>query len=156
MRNIPGGLIGFILAGAVAAFLASPLVYGQGTSGGGHDPLAMWRDTSPGMSTNAALAFYRLRSSSAAPNAIHPRLQSGANNRRAGGYYPSNQYQPNQRGVGAASSGLPGYGLSSSRYATSKPFEEVRPAPTAFERYWPLLLEGRQDPHTGVIIWSLP
>jgi hypothetical protein len=32
----------------------------------------------------------------------------------------------------------------------------MRPAPTAFERYWPLLLEGREDPETGVVIWSIP
>jgi hypothetical protein len=39
---------------------------------------------------------------------------------------------------------------------TGKPFSNVRPAPTAFERYWPLLLEGREDPKTGVVIWYIP
>ena len=43
-----------------------------------------------------------------------------------------------------------------SRLPAQKPFANIeRPAP-ALERYWPLLLEGREDPHTGVIIWSLP
>ncbi len=43
-----------------------------------------------------------------------------------------------------------------SRLPAQKPFANIeRPAP-ALERYWPLLLEGREDPHTGIIIWSLP
>ena len=155
MRYFPGGLLALILAGAVAACLASPLLYGQ-VPGGGNDPLAVWRETSPGMSTNAALAFYRLRSSSTAPNALHPRFQSGTNSQNSSGYYRSAPRGTGQRGIGSAAAGLPDYGLSSTRYATSKPFDGIQPAPTAFERYWPFLLEGRQDPHTGVIIWSLP
>lgn len=148
MRYLPAGLIGLILAGAVAACLSSPQLYGQGNAGG-NDPLAMWRETSPGMSTNAALAFYRLRSSSTAPNVLHPRLQPNGGNSSA--YFPGAR-----RGPSAPATHLNGFYPPSSRQATSKPFEGVRPAPTAFERYWPLLLEGRQDPHTGVIIWSLP
>ena len=40
--------------------------------------------------------------------------------------------------------------------ATRKPFAGIRPAPTAVDRYWPLLYEAREDPKTGLIIWSLP
>jgi hypothetical protein len=50
----------------------------------------------------------------------------------------------------------PGYPSSSYTQRVGKPFENARPAPTAFERYWPLMLEGRQDPKTGVVIWYMP
>ncbi len=43
-----------------------------------------------------------------------------------------------------------------SRLPTQKPFANLERPPTAIERYWPLLLEGRQDPETGLIIWQLP
>ncbi|TWU28214.1 hypothetical protein [Bythopirellula polymerisocia] len=155
MKYLPSDLIGLILAGSVAACFASPFLYGQG-SPPGNDPLAMWRETSPGLSSNAALAFYRLRSSSTAPSVLNPRLQPGAKNQQSTGYYPSATRGRGQQGIASSSTGRPGYGLTPTRYATGKPFEGIRPAPTAFERYWPLLLEGRQDPHTGVIIWSLP
>jgi hypothetical protein len=38
----------------------------------------------------------------------------------------------------------------------SKPFANVRPAPNAFERYWPFLLEERENPRTGNVILTLP
>lgn len=37
-----------------------------------------------------------------------------------------------------------------------KPFSDIQRPPTGFERYWPLLLEGRENPRTGVIFWSMP
>ena len=43
-----------------------------------------------------------------------------------------------------------------SRLPPEKPFDNLQPQPNAFERYWPLMLQGYQDPKTGIIIWSLP
>ena len=43
-----------------------------------------------------------------------------------------------------------------SRLPEQKPFEGLQPPPSAFDRYWPLLLEGQQNPETGYIIWRLP
>ncbi len=149
MKHIPIGLIGLILAGAVAACLASQQVYGQ-RNAPANDPLAMWRKTSPGMSTNAALAFYRLQNSSPSPDKFHPRFQAGARNNISSAYSPLTRRNVNSSGL------VGGYYPLSSRPANSKPFENVRPAPTAFERYWRLLLVGQQDPETGIIVWSLP
>ncbi len=43
-----------------------------------------------------------------------------------------------------------------SRLPAQKPFVNIKQPATALDRYWPLLLEGRQDPNTGLIIWRLP
>lgn len=43
-----------------------------------------------------------------------------------------------------------------SRLPAQKPFANVQPEPSGLQRYWPLLLEGREDPNTGLIIWTLP
>ena len=42
------------------------------------------------------------------------------------------------------------------RPGNRKPFAGARPASTAVDRYWPLLMEAREDPKTGLIIWRLP
>ena len=56
---------------------------------------------------------------------------------------------PSRRGV------LP-YFPAPTYQAPVKPFANVRPAPSSFERYWPLLLEPRENPRTGRVIWTLP
>jgi hypothetical protein len=43
-----------------------------------------------------------------------------------------------------------------SRAQPPKPFTDAQREPSGLERYWPLLLEGRQDPNTGWILWRLP
>jgi hypothetical protein len=60
------------------------------------------------------------------------------------------------RPTSAATVVAPSFPTNNYAQRVGKPFENVRPAPTAFERYWPLMLEGHEDPKTGVIIWSLP
>jgi hypothetical protein len=146
MKYIPPGLIALLMAGAVAACLASHRVYGQALPPGSN-PVDVWRESSQGMSSNAALAFYRLRNNSTVPTPLHPRFQNGA----GASLHVNGQSTP-------AGSLAPFSGRQTTVYRqpTGKPFENVRPAPTAFERYWPLMLEGRQDPKTGLIIWSLP
>ena len=105
-------------------------------------PMQVWNQTSQGMSSNAALAFYRVQNvgrPSAQPTAWpqYSRTPTVAvystNLRVVGNYYPTPtaaQYQ--------------------------KPFASVRPHRTAFDRYWPYLLEGYEDPETGFIVWTLP
>jgi len=56
---------------------------------------------------------------------------------------------------------LPGQGAakfypSVNRLPPRKPFADVQRPPTGLQSYWPLLLEGREDPNTGLILWSLP
>ncbi len=43
-----------------------------------------------------------------------------------------------------------------SRQPAQKPFADLERPPSGLESYWPLLLEGREDPNTGLIIWTLP
>jgi hypothetical protein len=161
MKHIPSDVFAWLLAAAVAACLASHNLYGQVPVGVPHsggsntassprrgpqpDPANVWRDAAMrGLSYNESLALYRLRQSSTVPTPLHPRFQAGAG---AGVYTPARA---------GAQSFVPGYPSNVYSQRVGKPFENARPAPTAFERYWPLMLEGRQDPKTGVIIWYMP
>ena len=76
-------------------------------------------------------------------------------NRSGGTVYapPKSQQSSTAR---TSSRGAPHYYPGVSRLPTQKPFANVQHPRNAVERYWPLLLEGRENPHTGVIIWSLP
>jgi hypothetical protein len=146
MKHIPSVVIAWLLAGAVAACLASQNLYGQGLSNRS-DAMQIWREAAMnGLSYNESLALYRLRQSATVPTPLHPRFQVGAG---ATVYRPQ---QPTRYGVAVT----PSYPTTIARAPVGKPFANVRPAPTAFERYWPLMLEGREDPNTGIIIWSLP
>jgi hypothetical protein len=146
MKHIPSVVIAWLLAAAVAACLASHNLYGQAPANR-PDPKQVWRDAAmKGLSYNESLALYRLRQSATVPTPLHPRFQAGAG---AGIYTPS-------RGVRQSTSIVPSYPTNVYTQRVGKPFENVRPAPTAFERYWPLMLEGREDPKTGVIIWYMP
>ena len=152
MKHIPSILIAWLLAAAVAACLTSQSLYGQQHLSGPQqrglnqtDAVQVWREAAVrGLSYNEALAMVRLRQKSTVPTPLHPRFQvgAGATLNRPGGRVPYAANTPFPSNVSQARVG--------------KPFDNVRPAPTAFERYWPLMLEGREDPKTGVIIWSLP
>lgn len=151
MRYLPPDLVGLFLAGAVAACLASPRLYGQihlGPANPRPDAVQVWREAAArGLSYNESLALYRLRQNSTVPTPLHPRFQAGAG---------ASVYTPPATGrsdVVPFSSDVP---VTVHRQPVGKPFENARPEPTAFERYWPLMLEGREDPKTGVIIWYLP
>lgn len=113
-------------------------------------PMQVWNQTSQGMSSNAALAFYRVQ------NVGRPVGQATAwpqysRSPAVVNYpvvvnYPTSPYGENSYYPAAVSSST----------QLQKPFAAVRPARTAFDRYWPYLLEGHEDPHTGFIIWTLP
>lgn len=159
LKHIPSDVLAWLLAAAVAACLASHNLYGQVPGGvppsGGSfrtpakagTPASIWRDAAmKGLSYNESLALYRLRQSSTVPTPLHPRFQAGA----GAGVYTPDPGRAGQRSF------VPNYPSNVYTQRVGKPFENAHPAPTAFERYWPLLLEGRQDPNTGVIIWYMP
>ena len=146
MKNIPSDVIAWLLAAAVAACFASQSVQGQNLPNR-PDPRQVWREAAVrGLSYNESLALYRLRQNSTATTPLHPRLRAGAS---------ATLHSP-ARTTPHAATAVPAFPSSMSTQRVGKPFEEVRPAPTAFERYWPLMLEGRENPKTGVIHWSLP
>jgi hypothetical protein len=150
LRHIPSDVFAWLLAAAVAACLASHNLYGQ-VAATRPDPGNVWRDAAmKGLSYNESLALYRLRQSSTVPTPLHPRFQAGAG---AGVYTPNTAAAANRAGQ---RSFVPHYPSNVYTQRVGKPFEHARPAPTAFERYWPLMLEGRQDPQTGIIIWYMP
>ena len=105
-----------------------------------------------GSSSNAGLAFHRLRSAGHRQLPATPRWKQPLASR--GTIYSAPYYAittpwaiPNLR-----SDPYPAVSSPSTR----KPFAGARPAPTAVDRYWPLLFEAREDPKTGLVIWSLP
>lgn len=132
-----------ISVSVTVACLASTPAFSQGVARS--DPLAVWRETSAGMSTNAALAFYRLRNSAGTPSS--PVRLNG---------FRASQYEPPTAQRSGAGTGLQSYYQATATPPVKKPFSDLEPEPTAFEKYWPLLLVGRQDPKTGIIVWYLP
>lgn len=61
----------------------------------------------------------------------------------------------------ATASTAPGQGAEKfypgvSRLPAQKPFADLERPASGLQSYWPLLLEGREDPNTGLIIWTLP
>lgn len=122
--------------------------------------LHTWRQTSQGMSSNAALAFYRVR------NVGYPNRQQGTGvpialqNRTlySAPYYAITR----RRGVAATIAPVapvtaPALGVTTRQTGiVSKPFVNLERPANAVERYWPLLLEAREDRRTGLVIWSLP
>jgi hypothetical protein len=116
------------------------------------DSMYAWPHTSRGLSSNAGLAHLRLR------NSAHTRLPATSRWNRPplsrGTIYSAPYYAI------TAPWAIPD--IRSDPYPaiqtrpTGKPFAGARPAPTAVDRYWPLLFEARQDPKTGLTIWRLP
>ena len=79
---------------------------------------------------------------------LTPAMQFHLNRSGATAYIPPNATNNRQR--------PPHFYPGVSRLPAQKPFANIERPQNALERYWPLLLEGRQDPNTGLIIWSLP
>ena len=82
---------------------------------------------------------------------------------------PAMRWHLNRSGAAVSPSGatspssatVPGQGAEKfypgvSRWPTQKPFADLERPASGLQSYWPFLLEGRQDPNTGLIIWSLP
>ena len=124
-------------------------------------PLQSWRHHSQGMSTNAALAFYRVYDPSR-PTALQqppivrrhpPRATAQSPTTYADSrYYRRAYYSIPLVGYHAppvvSAPAEPGF--------QAKPFAHASPPPNAIDRYWPLLMQRRKDPETGLIIWELP
>jgi len=112
---------------------------------------------SPRQSGLSAAAVYRLESMGRNVH-LSPAMRFHLNRSRATTPIASHAHPSS---ASTSASNLPGRGTQQfypgvSRLPTQKPFANLERPPTGFERYWPLLLEGRQDPNTGLIIWSLP
>ena len=75
---------------------------------------------------------------------------------RANGGMPIETNQQVSSAASAPDQGAAKFYPGVSRLPTQKPFANVQPEPTGLQRYWPLLLEGREDPNTGLILWTLP
>ena len=115
-----------------------------------------WRNTGPGMSTNARLGLYRVQ------NATYPDQYRAFNGSpfRGRTIYNAPYYAV------TTNRSVPRAFVSSSTYnepliinnagRTLKPFTNLRRPANAVERYWPLLAEGREDPRTGIVYWQLP
>jgi hypothetical protein len=103
--------------------------------------MQVWNQTSQGMSTNAALAFYRVQ------NVGRPTMQTPG--------WPRYSQTPAVTSYPMPTTTARAY-YPSTVTPVEKPFAYVRPPATAFDRYWPFLMEAREDPDTGLIIWTLP
>lgn len=111
-----------------------------------------WRQSSPGMSSNAALAFYRVqnaggvRRTASVPAPVMPRGRT---------LYSAPYYSiTNRRTV--VDSPTPSATSVTRTAQASKPFDNLQRPPNAVQRYWPLLLQGQEDQNTGLVIWTLP
>jgi hypothetical protein len=150
-----------IVAGCCAAWGAAPTeLRAQGATSAAAS-MQKWRLASQGLSPNAALARYRMQSlRHPAQHSLSPRHPAGwpgatlystpyyavTTHRtiptRTTSYYPTMASATNSAGVVT-----PGI---------RKPFADIRRPPNAVERYWPYMLEAREDPSTGLVIWRLP
>lgn len=123
-----------------------------------------WRNTTYGMSSNSALAMYRLR------HVGHPNHRTvwrtapvtlGSRTLYSAPYFAitTRSFVPqtispqatNPQPAAAQAAAAP-----RTAAAGNKPFSNLQRPPNAIERYWPLLLEAREDRRTGLVIWSLP
>ncbi len=141
-----------VLVGCSAAWWTAPIdLYAQGISSAA-TTMQTWRRTSQGLSSNAALALYRMQ------NVGHP-SQSSFALRRPTSLPATTLYSTPYYAV-TTNRAIPGRPISyyptSNTQQTQKPFAGIRHPPNAFQRYWPYLLEAREDPHTGLVIWTLP
>lgn len=127
-----------LLAACGATSALAQVQWGHSAAGS----MQTWDRTSQGMSTNAALAFYRMQN-----------MGRPATSASGWTQYTRSPVVSGASSVPVASAGTDFYRTVS---PTVKPFAYVRPPTTAFDRYWPYMMEGYEDPETGYIIWTLP
>jgi len=146
-----------ILLGCLAVCWTAPVeLHAQRTTSAA-TTMRTWQQASQGLSPNAALALYRMQ------NVGHP--TQGASTLRRPSPYPSTTLYSTPYYAVTTWRAVPQRPTSYYPTAnnpspdvpqTQKPFADVRTPPNAFQRYWPYLLEAREDPRTGLIIWQLP
>ncbi|MGI9430524.1 MAG: hypothetical protein ACR2NM_17825 [Bythopirellula sp.] len=112
--------------------------------------LPFWQPRQRGLS---AAATYQLNSLGRHVH-LNPATRFHLNRANGGMTIPSDQ-QISPAAV-ATGQGAEKFYPGVSRLPAEKPFANIQPEPTGLQRYWPLLLEGREDPNTGLIIWTLP
>jgi hypothetical protein len=129
-------LVGLLFGGESAAHAQAPSGHSAAA------PMQVWNRTSQGMSTNAALAFYRVQ------NVGRPAMPPTA--------FPQYSRVPTVVTYPASPYTAHSYYPSTASSQMQKPFSYVRPPATAYHRYWPYLMEGYENPETGYIIWTMP
>ena len=149
-------LVGFLAAGLPATQRAAS----QGLAAGA-SPIQIWQQHSQGLSTNAALAFYRVRHANRPYQVMTatraPRYSTSVPMRTHANYNVTTLYRRPYYAIPAVGYAAPPVVDPPLEPAFSaKPFAQVRHAPNAIDRYWPLLMERREDPNTGLVIWQLP
>ena len=115
-----------------------------------------WRRHSQGLSSSAALARYRIES-------LNQRVQQAKVRRHPAGFLGSTIYSTPYYAITThrtipvpSTSYYPTTGVTPFETQAEKPFADVRHRPNAVQRYWPYMLEAREDPTTGLVIWRLP
>ena len=133
---------------------------GQGLSTSAATSMRTWRRTSHGVSSNAALARYRIENLNARAQQSrarrHPAGWPGATLYSTPYYAITTSRTIPARPAAYRASSNPHYFPAGNGLQTQKPFADIRRPPNAIERYWPYMLEAREDPSTGLIIWRLP
>ena len=146
-----------LVAGCCSLAIAS--VHAQGAKSTAQSLQAWQRHSSQELSSNAALARYRLDN-------LNQRVARTRVRRYPAGFpgttiYSAPYYAVTTHRVvpdrlaGRNTLANPHY-FPVDRTQTQKPFADIRYQPNAVQRYWPLLLEAREDPQTGLVIWRLP
>ena len=145
-----------VLVGCCAAWGSAPIdALAQGASSAATS-LHTWRRTSQGLSPNAALARYRMQNlGHSVPRSFalrQPAIQPTTT------LYSTPYYAiTTHRTIPARpTSYYPTTNSAATGSLTPKPFADLQRPPTAVQRYWPYLLEAREDPRTGLVIWQLP
>jgi hypothetical protein len=144
------------IVGLLATMLVGPVdVFGAGDSSA-VTTMQDWKHASRGRSTNAALAFYRQQRLN--PSRSRSQYRSWRPDRSSSTIYSAPYYAITAHRTipNFSSNPYPIRRIESHAAYPIKPFANARPAPTAVDRYWPLLLEAREDPKTGLVIWRLP
>ncbi len=150
-----------VLVGCGAAWGMAPVeLFAQGVSSAA-TTMQAWRRSSQGLSPNAALARYRMQ------NLGHPAQRSLSLCHPSG--WPGTTLYSTPHYAVTTSRTLPARptsyypttnslttNSSTGTLQTQKPFADVRHPPNAVQRYWPYMLEAREDPTTGLVIWRLP
>lgn len=110
-----------------------------------------WRNTAPGWSNNARLGFYRNQNVGPANQF---RLYGGRTLYSAPYYAVTTRRTVPRAFVSTATHNR--NVVVNNAGQTAKPFTNLQRPPNAVERYWPLLVEAREDPRTGLVYWQLP
>ena len=149
-----------ILVGCCFVWTAASAQALAQVKGSAASSMQAWRRHSQGLSSNAALARYRIadldRRAQQSYVRRHPAGFPGTTLYSAPYYAITTHRTIPDRSVGNYPSSNAHYFPAGDATQTQKPFNNIRYQPNAVQRYWPYMLEAREDPKTGLVIWRLP